>query len=475
MAMGIAGSQLRTYERVGSDVHPSSLSSPTPSARDGHREFLSVSKLRLTASAPDAIVARRPRTALILERVRETVPAIALGIVDTTMESNKSKTLFLLGAGASYGHREEPGPDTPPLAKDFLVEACRQGVLNSKDFPQLASQIIDKSGKTDLLDGCEALRQMGQTIELFLDSVQKTSKDTAADERARTQSLEQWRRGAISHKESFEYPRPTFVANFALESGRFFIQSFIGRFCKADIDEGSAYRWLSRFIGSHMENVAGVMTLNYDTICESALRAEDVEYDYNLTVQSHQALPFLKPHGSTNFRFSMKGIASLGNATNWQGYVTYANSIIEGLRDFRPNMQIEVYQPKYSLESDFWVEKNKPMSHFPVLVPPLVEKRYDQVYSYNYIWAKLKQLLAETDSLVVIGCRMHPNETRLWQYLGQHLGPETTITIVGSSSSGLSEVEGEFRQQGFKNVSPLHRVNGFYDYALRYLGNGRLR
>ena len=64
----------------------------------------------------------------------------------SVVEFNNDKSLILLGAGASYGHREKPGPDTPPLMKDFLVEAVNNGILNYKDFPQLAS-IINGLGR----------------------------------------------------------------------------------------------------------------------------------------------------------------------------------------------------------------------------------------------------------------------------------------------------------------------------------------
>jgi hypothetical protein len=53
-------------------------------------------------------------------------------------QSQYDGVIFLLGAGASYGHESMPGRDTPPLMNVFLRGAVINNVLDEVDFPQLA-------------------------------------------------------------------------------------------------------------------------------------------------------------------------------------------------------------------------------------------------------------------------------------------------------------------------------------------------
>ena len=126
------------------------------------------------------------------------------------------------------------------------------------------------------------------------------------------------------------------------------------------------------------------------------------------------------------------------------------------------------------MQGDFWVVDGQPISHFPVLIQPLAEKLYDKLGSYQCIWDKLQQVLTDTDSLIVIGCRMDDSENRLWDYLKEYLKPDTAIKIVDLSETGLNEIQKRFVAKGFNNLVPLYDISGFYEYALRSLSNSRI-
>lgn len=384
------------------------------------------------------------------------------------MDLDGHRILLLLGAGASYGHREAPGPDTPPLMKDFLVEAADSGVLNDKDFKQLTAIInsVALSSSQDLGEACQRLRNHGVSFEEVLSSTVRISNDLselsekARDERDPTR---------LSY-----YLKQASNAHFALDMSRFFIQLFVGRYCRTAIDDRSAYKKLAAFIRRNRGKIIGILTLNYDTICESALKSEGILYDYCLTRAKNKHLPFLKPHGSVNFRLPLARLVHMGPATDWQSYIRSENSFIEDLTIRGSRSQIEVYQPSYSAQDDFFGGQNRLLSHIPVLVQPLIDKKYDQLDSYSSIWDSLEKVLSNADTLAVVGCKIHPNETRLWDYLKKYLGRQTHIRIVGSNEAGLSEINGRFIKNGFKNLYPLYDVKGFHQYGMHYLSNDRL-
>jgi len=377
------------------------------------------------------------------------------------------KILFLLGAGASYGHREcPPASDTPPLMKDFLAEAASDGNLNENDFPQLTSIIKLVGMSEDLATACKYLggREIGfEDLLTFLAAIPSTGLQNLQD-----QAREKGDKIATRY-----YHGLLSDASFALDTTRFFIQTFMGKFCRNVPDDSSAYRMLANFIKRNLGNVVGILTLNYDTIFEHALESEGIPYDYNLTTAKLHCLPVLKPHGSINFRLPLTGLIQMvGFAGNWESYVKSQNSMLETFTLHGSKPEVEVYSPSYILQEDFFGGQEKVFSHIPVTVQPLVDKKYDQLDSYYHIWDKFREILTGVDTLIVIGCRMHPDETRLWSYLRQYLSRTTDIRIIVNSKTDFSEINDRFRREEFTHVYPL-TTQGFYEYGSQYLSNNR--
>lgn len=396
--------------------------------------------------------------------------------VDNTAREGEAKTLFLLGAGASYGHRESPGADTPPLMRDFLPEAAVSGDLNDVDFPQLALEIRYMSGEPDLLKGCQALRDKTD-LEAFLDLLRQCSQDEHKQDALReiqSEMHKQMRREGRSTREYLDECHRLPNPDFALETSRYLIQSFIGRYCMTPMAEGSAYAQLAKFVKKHADCVTGILTLNYDTLCEKALDSEGIGYHYSFSAVHQGSLCLLKPHGSVNFRYPIGRLMVMDTARDWRGYIRSANTTIQNatIRGFGP--QAEVYCPKFSLQDDFWTGPDQPIGYMPMLVQPFKDKLYDQLPDLAMIWRGVEEALARTDRLVVVGCRMRPSEARLWDRIRKYLKSQATIRIVDCGDKALVEVEEVFRTHGFVNTQPLHGVKGFHAYALDYLGAGHL-
>jgi hypothetical protein len=343
---------------------------------------------------------------------------------------------FLLGAGASYGHIIARN-QTPQVMSNFLSKAVSQGLLTEQEFPELAQEIIIRGGEHDLFQACVNLEKSGTTLESFL--------------------------GSISDL-------------WTLQLSRFFLYRYLGEFCKHSLVEDSAYRKLAKYIKAHIGNVVGIVSLNYETLCEVALASVGIRVSYALTPDSERGLLFLKPHGSVNFRFPIaRGFIGI-NVADWPSFLRAHNSIIETNRF--SGQWVESYQPSFSFERDFLTPAEKPqnrkLEYIPALVPPLGRRKYhDQFDSYQLIWRAIEQLFKRTDELIVIGSAMNEEEFKLWDCLEENLPKVSSVKIVDSSLSRAWEVVDRFKKHGFGKLIP-EDVAGFYEYASLYLEAGKL-
>lgn len=247
----------------------------------------------------------------------------------------KHRISFLLGAGASYGHLiTHSEGQTPPIMSNFLSVAVRQGILTEREFPELAEEIKKRCRKSDLFQSCTDLESSGVTLESFLSSIEDI---------------------------------------WVLQLSRFFLYRYLGEFCSPTIDNSSAYLTLARYVEEHIKDVGGIISLNYDTLCEAALASTGVRVNYVLAPNNGGGLPCIKPHGSVNFRFPIaRGFIGI-NVADWSSFLKAHNAIIETNRF--SGQWVETYQPTFSFERDFLTHtpetKNRKLEYIPALVPPL--------------------------------------------------------------------------------------------------------
>lgn len=355
----------------------------------------------------------------------------------TSKSGSHQHLVFLLGAGASYGHLRDPGGGkTPPIMSAFLSSAVRLGILTEQGFPELARECIARGKGPDLLESCGNLERAGTNLESFLISI----------------SNDVW----------------------TLQLSRFFLFQFLGEYSKNPLNDDSAYVLLADYIKEHRGAVQGIISLNYDTLCESALSSRGVQFNYALAQNIDRGLLFLKPHGSVNFRFPIgKGFIRI-NVANWPSFLERHGAFIETI-NFR-GRPVESYKPSFSFEQDFLTSTlsvgDRRLEYIPALVPPLgLQKHYDQFDSYGSIWNKIGALLKQTEVFVVIGSAMNKEDTKLWDVVKRNLPKTSLIRIVSSCLSEAQTVKNKFKKRGFKRVVPVD-VLGFHEYAKRWLERG---
>ena len=142
----------------------------------------------------------------------------------------------------------------PPVMSSFLSNAVKRGALTVQEFPELARGCIGRGGKDNLLESCISLESDGLDLESFLGSI----KDL-----------------------------------WTLQLSRFFLWRYLGEFSKQPVGNNSAYRTLAAYIKNRRNNVPGMISLNYDTLCESALALEGIEIDYSLAQDGLRGLLYL--------------------------------------------------------------------------------------------------------------------------------------------------------------------------------------
>jgi hypothetical protein len=342
-----------------------------------------------------------------------------------------------MGAGASFGHLELPNEDTPPLLSNFLSRSVKKGVLNHSDFPELVDECLSQGEDNDLNTACLNMEKKHFNFESFL---------------SKTNDL------------------------WTLQLSRFFIYKFLGNYCKLGINKNSAYQILADFMRKKIYSINGVINLNYDTLFESALISNGIQVNYSLNYNLVDKFFVLKPHGSVNFRFPLsRGFIKM-NVGDWQEFLKMHNSIIETNRF--SGQWIETYDPTFNFETDFLTntldKKDRILNYIPALIPPLGEKKYyEQFDSYEIIWDSISSILMQTNTLVIIGCNMNKEDTRLWEVINNNLSKDSKIKIISSSYTSADKIGKQLNSQGFKEVFPSE-TTGFYDYAKQLLETGNI-
>lgn len=336
------------------------------------------------------------------------------------------KITFLLGAGASHGHLPT-GCKTPPIMNNFFSSSVTDHILTKKDFPALADYICHQSNNTEtLFESCKSV-ESHWNLENFLGNVND---------------------------------------GWILHLGLFYIVKYLGYFCNQPISNESAYLLLANYIKSYQEKMGGIINLNYDILCDQALKKCDVQTNYGFSEEKSSTLIHTKPHGSLNFRFHYSRIVRM-DCNSWQDFVSRKNKTILGIKV--NGIPIEFYEPKFDFKKDFL---NKGiLKYIPTIVMPIGKNKKYQFDTYSSIWGAIQSILNQTTELIVIGCAINDDDTLLWQHLN-NLKKTTIIKIVSKSKKDAETIALKFFNKNFKNVISVD-VNGFYEYARNYLSKGK--
>lgn len=336
------------------------------------------------------------------------------------------KITFILGAGASYGHILN-NIKTPPVMNKFLSFSVKDNILTIEEFPELVNHIQQLAPSKNLLEASKLI-ESNSNLENFLGNVN-----------------DPW----------------------ILHLGLFYIIRYLGTFCNQSLFPDSGYLHLAKYVRENQKNVNGIINLNYDTLFDQVLNKFDIQFNYAFQGDQSKKLPYIKPHGSLNFRFLYRSFISLP-CKDWQEFISKRNSTI--LTNRFSGRQIEAYEPTFDFEKDFCIEGI--LKYIPAIVMPIgINKDYFQFDDYFSMWNETQKIMKETSELVVIGCAMNYEDEKLWQSLN-NLNRNTMIKIVSSDQNTAEVVADKFIKRNFKNTVPIE-VSGFFEYAKNYLSKGK--
>jgi hypothetical protein len=147
-------------------------------------------------------------------------------------------------------------------------------------------------------------------------------------------------------------------------------------------------------VSSVDEEIAGIITLNYDDIAERAIQKVKKGIDYSITTTATKSTDFEIQRGAD---FSL---LKLHGSFNWK-------------RDY----PVQVSDPWKINEMDvLWI-------------PPGIEKKRDQ-YPFSVLWATAREIL-RCDTLRIIGCSLNRNDIQLISLIFsmQKINPKNKFTI----------------------------------------------
>lgn len=343
------------------------------------------------------------------------------------MKNFNDKTLFILGAGASYGHASNNAP-SPPIMKNFLSKSVEEKYLDENIFPALTKYIKDQGNNKDLLKACQEIEKKSNVEEFF---------------------------GAVEDL-------------WVLHLGLFYIYRFLGKYCKNHINSNSAYCKLAKYIKNNQTNVIGVINLNYDTLFDNALKRLNIESNYGFQNGNVETLLHIKPHGSLNFRFLYEHYIKIP-CQNWQKFLRQKNCAF--LTNKFHGIQIKLYEPTFDLNIDFF--NDGVYKYFPCILMPIGKnKDYFQFDSYEKMWKKIDDILSIYTVVISIGCHFNDEDEMLWNRL-KNLNNTAAIKIVASNDNSARQIAEKFGQKQFLSAEAIN-ANGFVDYANNYLSKNIL-
>lgn len=360
-------------------------------------------------------------------------------------------TVFILGAGASYGYMRSPTGLRPPLATGFFQSYAN--LLISEDFEVRVGDIVNHVRDTYGIPPEKF--EVDQDIEQFM---------THLDLQLRHLAKIRGSGGELSGMESVLVR--FFQANRAYDQTIFLIAHVLNEIQNGPIDEH--YVW---FI-ENLDKSDTVVTFNWDTLLDRALfesgrwKPDDgylVEFEMILdggwrnVEPSHSSLSVLKLHGSTNWLVNYvtrrldtgdramivakdrPGFTSFVMEPNFEkadGELKFNWQVKQVQRTSRPiprppdpdslpvcvlgaHEQYEAYRDRYRagyVPLSYFFPPNHPRTNVPLMplvVPPTSFKLYEEFsHVLDPLWSSAAQSIRSAERIVLIGYSLPVTDLR---------------------------------------------------------------
>jgi len=184
-----------------------------------------------------------------------------------------------------------------------------------------------------------------------------------------------------------------------------------------------------RRLALHFHNLKyNVITLNYDTLFEEAIRSVDFNVQYLPRSQYKESIPIAKLHGSINFvNPFVRGIAYGGRGGD--DFLKITGSVFSNRVH---TDQMVILSPTEIKDTSYKGLVRSGKDYYePALIPPLADyKDYEKIKAYRKIWEFAESMLREASELVIIGCSVRPQDQKLNELLKKTVRPDIAVTIV---------------------------------------------
>lgn len=350
-----------------------------------------------------------------------------------------SKTVFILGAGASH----QAGA---PLMADFLDAAegllrnGRTGVASSnfdEVFAAMAALSAAQSKATIDLDNLESVFSAFEMASLI-----ESLGDWDPDKISRLPSaIRQLIVGTLEN-----------TIKFPVGTGKLYAPPPYEQFAE-----------LVQVIRTHDGEPCTIMTFNYDISLDYALHHNSIPIDYCLTPpKESQKLKFLKLHGSLNWGRDKR----TDNVLAWEmaqffgiAYVDLSNEKIEYI-----NFSISEHFHK-------WQGSGDGMHPDPVIVPPTWSKT-ETYGSINNVWATAARELRTAERIIVIGYSL-PTTDEFFRYLYAigTISPTRIKEFLVYNPDTTNTVRNRFRALlGQSSIKRFDYYSFNFEKAIQHLG-----
>jgi hypothetical protein len=313
--------------------------------------------------------------------------------------------VFLLGAGASYGHDETLSlAEHPPLMTGLWAAAEERGLLADPNFSDVVAALeVYLSTVQPVSAGPRTLdveKFLGWLQERF---IQLTTTITTDPVRTDRQELRETQCGL---------------------SKSYYLVFELFRTYRIPSPESSAYCRLAELAKIRQ---CALITLNYDCLAEIAFEKTNSPYFYaGLEQPRAPSTPIIKLHGSVNWWNWFGGAIALGGASGFSDIVQSIHSNRAWLKKVKVIPIQQLAETRY----DKLVRSPNDYSE-PVVIPPLeLYKDYMKVNVYGNVWGQACAVLQRCAEVVVIGCSIRPQDDNLCSLLSKALPTGSRIVVV---------------------------------------------
>lgn len=338
---------------------------------------------------------------------------------------------YLIGAGASYGHRirndgdddcdDFPSIFCPPTSCNIFIRAAKLGMLTKDSYPFLYEAIQTYLEIDSPLEEIwtEWLRfDIEEFLVWVIEDYDRSDRWSFRNTNFSGQQIgasEAVRGGPIGGTYDFLYDFFRFYS--CLYSPQFYCDNY------------------QRLIQSLEDETAFFISMNYDTLLEQAIMAKGYKVVYDpITNYPGDPMLVLKPHGSVNWLYpnlmgSTKSVFQQSLQTdNVVGNVRQEVKVlsIEEIRSLSSGRLPPLREPFLSLSN---------ASFIPAMIPPFGDKKEKQQFGLSWCWDAAAHYLSLADELVIIGCSLRKQDVALRDLLKDNLADDVKVEIAAGPDS----------------------------------------